>query len=589
MDHHKHIILNGKTLTFEQVIAVSKKNVKVEIGSEALEMVKKCQNQIETWVKEGRTIYGVTTGFGSLASKNIDPKDAIELQKNLLRSHACGVGKNFSKEIVRAILLIRLNTLLKGHSGVQTETIKQIQFFLNNQIHPVIPEQGSVGASGDLCPLSHMALPIIGEGYVEIQNKIIPTKDLKIEGFKPVELKYKEGLALNNGTTVMAALGVIGVYEAEKTLKLATLSTALTAEALGARKQFFHYLPIHILRGHRGQIEIAKELQKLTEGSEFIGLKASEILKNIPKEVLNEIKYEEVKIAIQDNTEGKSTKIPNYFTTKNETWDQLIKFANKKNTPQDSYSIRCSPQVLGASKASINFVKETIVRELNAAVDNPILFPDEKDLEFQVISGGNFHGQPLALVLDHLKLAVAEIGNLIERQINKLVDGNTNDFLPAFLVYGNGLNSGLMIPQYTAASLVSENKVLVHPASADSIPTCENQEDHVSMGPIAGRQALQIIENVQQIISIAFLNNYQALRIRKEQFEKGKINLKIGNITENTYKKIEEIIAQVAQKKGNEMNQLLEKDRFLFEDIKAISANLDAVFEITFESSGRFS
>lgn len=526
----KKIKVTGEQLTLNDIISVSLRvngqYAQVELPN--LDKVQRAKDYIAQKVIEGKIIYGVTTGFGSNVDKVIKVEFAEQLQINLLRSHACGVGDNFSVHIVRAIMLIRLNTLVKGYSGVQVSTVKQIQDFLNYEIHPVTPQQGSVGASGDLCPLSHMALPLIGEGYVEYKGLEYKAQDfynlpeIRGIGLSPIKLSYKEGLALNNGTTVMTALGVIAVHDFENTIKLATLSSCLMFEALCARKQAFD-AKIHEIRNHQEQKMVASWIRSFTKDSTFVGI-SSQTLK------------------------GK--------------FDEL---ADKKVKPQDSYSIRCLPQVFGASLKALNHVKEILIGEINAAVDNPLLFVEEDE----VLSGGNFHGQPLALALDYLKLAIAEVGNITERQINKLVDKNTNDCLGSFLINDeNHINSGLMIPQYVAASLVSENKVLVHPASADSIPTCANTEDHVSMGTIAGRQAIEILGNVKNILAIALLTGHHAVEIRKQQFKEKNIVAQLSNATYDLFVAIKNSIEDFSN------DGFLNTDRFLFDDIKALKAEL---------------
>lgn len=511
----KTVNINGENLTFEQVVEVALHNASVTIDTTKLAQ---SRNFIVEKVKNNEVIYGVTTGFGANVDKIIDPQNAEQLQVNLLRSHACGIGKSFPRQIVRAIMLIRLNTLLKGFSGVQTSTVNQIKLYLNNKIHPLIPQQGSVGASGDLCPLAHMALPLIGESYAEFEGQNYKTKELLAKlNLSAISLSYKEGLGLINGTTVMAALGVFAVYEFKRLIKLATLTSCLAFEAFGARREAFD-AKTHSVRGNKAQIEIAGWIRKLTVDSTFIGI-------------------------TPERLKGK--------------FDAL---AVKKSIPQDAYSIRCLPQVFGASLQALHHAEDIFANEINAAVDNPLIFAEENE----VLSGGNFHGQPIALVLDYLKLAVAEIGNITERQINKLVDKNTNDLLEGFLIFDeNHINSGLMIPQYAAASLVSENKVLVHPASADSIPTGGNVEDHVSMGTIAGRQALEIIGNVKNIIAIQLITAHHAVAVRQKQFADKNIEATLATATNVLFAKIKDAI-------GLTDDEFLYNDRFLFDDINAI-------------------
>lgn len=582
----KTIVLTGNDLTRHQVIAIACNHAPVE--PRISKKVHASRKYIVDKVDAGEIVYGVTTGFGSRADIPIDKDHAIELQRNLLRSHATGLGDPFSKEIVRAVMAIRLNTLLKGNSGVRPETVHQLAFLLNNQIHPVIPEQGSVGASGDLCPLSHMALPMIGEGEMEYRGKRWATeKFLKTAaaakmGFKPIALSYKEGLALNNGTTIMAAVAVIALYKAERLLKVGTCSSALFFEALCARGDAFQYDAIHQARGHQGQTDIARWLKKLLKGSANIDIQHNDIIKTLVKN--NNIE-KEIKSALQacfapgsnkqadkkivHTLRSKATEENNY-----NAMATMVEFAIKKWKPQDAYSIRCLPQVFGASKTAIDHVAAVIDKELNAAVDNPLIFVEDD----KVVSGGNFHGQPIALVMDYLKLAVSEMGNIMERQINKLVDGHTNDCLPSFLVNGSGLYSGLMITQYAAASLASENKVLVHPASADSIPTCENTEDHVSMGTIAARQAVQITHNVERIAAIAIQAGYYAVTLRMQQF--AGVNMEAG-VAKRLSKPMLEFYNTIPKiNKALSKKDFLDTDRFLSPELNTIVNGFDELYAV---------
>lgn len=570
------IKLNGSDLTIEQVIDIAYNYKEVSIDTSKLE---KSRNFVEKKVKDGSIVYGITTGFGSNVDKQISPENAEELQVNLLRSHACGVGNYFSTEISRAVMAIRLNTLLKGFSGIKEETVRQLEFLLNKQIHPLIPEQGSVGASGDLCPLSHMALPLIGEGEIEYQDikwkteEFAKSEEAQYIGYKPIKLSYKEGLALNNGTTIMAAVGAIAIYRAEMLFKTSLLSTALIYEALGARKDAFAFEKIHEARRHKGQIETAKILAKLLKDSKMVGITQKEILEQVLEnnlikstKAINELQRIN-KEKDPEKQEQITDKAINILKSEDEfAAAEILAFAKKKWKPQDSYSIRCVPQVFGASLTAINHIEEIVENELNAACDNPLIFPDDN----KAISGGNFHGQPIALVMDYLKLAISEMGNIMERQINKMVDSSTNDCLPAFLVGNSGLNSGLMITQYAAAAIASENKVLVHPASADSIPTCENTEDHVSMGTIAARQALQIIDNVERILSIDIMTGLYAVSLRMEQFKKAGLESNPEKmLSKATYEFYQNIRSK--SKIYDDNNNFLKTDRFLAPEIKNIT------------------
>lgn len=579
----KTVILNGNSLTRIDVVNVAINNHTVEIDTSKIAA---SLNYIAKKVEDKKIVYGVTTGFGSNADKMIEKKDTLDLQVNLLRSHACGVGALFSDEIVRAIMVIRLNTLLKGYSGVQESTVKQIAFLLNNNIHPIIPEKGSVGASGDLCPLSHMALPMIGEGEINYGDTKYDTEDFlksdtaKELNFKPITLSYKEGLALNNGTTVMAAVGTIALYKAENLLKVATLSSSLIFESLCARADAFRFKGIHEIRNHTGQTEIAGWMTTLLEGSHLIDLTQKEIVDRVlsndqlPADIKEELTNFNKDVEFDEQIQVPAKIIHKLRAEELDDLAEILKFARLKWKPQDSYSIRCLPQVFGASKAAIDHVTSILDNELNAACDNPLIFPDDD----KVISGGNFHGQPIALVMDYLKLAVAEIGNITERQINKMVDSNTNDCLPSFLIVGTGLNNGLMIPQYAAAAIASENKVLVHPASADSIPTCENTEDHVSMGTIAARQAVQIAENVEEILSIAIMTGFYAIKMRMHQFKSVGFNHDLEKLLAPATYQFYNAVRDTHKNFQDE--SVITTDRFLAPEIKAINENLSAYLEV---------
>jgi histidine ammonia-lyase len=572
---NKAVNLTGNDLTIEQVISAARYGAEVTIDEKVFAECRKSEELIADKAAKGKVVYGVTTGFGANVDKVIKSNETIEikqadgsmrsvnklrqLQINLLRSHSTGIGENFSEEIVRAIMLIRLNTLLQGYSGVQKKTITTLCDFINKRIHPVIPQQGSVGSSGDLCPLSHMALALIGEGWIVYKGETMRTEDffikyassLKVE---KAELSYKEGLALTNGTSVMAAAGVFAIAEAEEVLNVSLVNSSLFFETLCAREDFYGYEPIHTIRRHRGQLDIAKAIGKIMKGSTYVNLFVKEFSNLDDKTDVDKISSEIIKVRdLKDDKE-----------------ETLKKFLKKKSKSQDAYSVRCIPQVFGASLHAIRHVRSVLTDELNAAVDNPLIFVNDD----RVISGGNFHGQPIALVMDYLKVAVAEIGNIVERQVNKLVDESNNDCLPPFLTKNGGLNSGLMIPQYAAASVVSENKVLVHPASADSIPTCANTEDHVSMGTIAARQALQIVRNVKSIVSIAMLTSHHGFMLRKEQLEKfGVKDLVQSSRTKALYEKIKTVLPHWDD------NTSLNMDRFLYDDLQALNKHWQELVE----------
>ena len=447
------VLVDGASLTLDSIEAVSVHGAAVETDAATLARVRRARACVEEILTHGDSVYGVNTGFGALAQVRIDDEKLARLQLNLVRSHAVGVGNPFDIPTTRAIMLLRANVLAAGHSGTRDVVFERLLQHINLGIHPVIPRQGSVGASGDLAPLAHLALTLIGEGRVHGPNgTIVRTAEVLAEhGIEPLELQAKEGLALINGTQAMTGLGAIAVCRARRLAKSADAIAALTVEAkLGSRRPFDPRL--HALRPHPGQGAAARNLATLTDGGE-IGVS-------------------------------------------HEDCDRV----------QDAYSLRCAPQVHGAARDTIEHVASVLHREINAVTDNPTLFPDGGD----VISGGNFHGQPVAMALDFLAMAAAELGSISERRTEQLVNSKLSH-LPAFLVDESGVNSGFMMAQVTAAALVSENKSLCHPASIDSIPTSANQEDHVSMGPIAARQAMAVIVNVEQVLGIEALAAAQAV------------------------------------------------------------------------------
>ncbi len=442
----------GTPLGITDVVDVARRGRAVRLDDTARRQVERARQFVEEIVARGRTVYGVTTGFGKLATVRIAPADVQQLQRNLIRSHAVGVGEPFGTEVVRAMLLLRAQSLAHGHSGVRPALLELLVGMLNEGIHPVIPSQGSVGASGDLAPLAHMALTLIGEGHAEYHGAVLPSADaLAAAELEPLVLEAKEGLALINGTQAMTAIGALVLHDATQLVVAADIAAAMSLEALkGSRMPFDPR--VASLREHPGQAETAANVFAISDKSPIHASHAD--------------------------------------------CDKV----------QDAYSLRCVPQVHGASRDALRHAAETVTREINAVTDNPLLFPGDDT----VISAGNFHGQPVALVMDYAKIAIAELANISERRVEHMLDPAVSG-LPAFLATQGGLNSGLMISQYTAASLVSENKVLAHPASVDSIPTSANQEDHVSMGTISARQCAMILENVRWVIAIEVLNATQAL------------------------------------------------------------------------------
>jgi histidine ammonia-lyase len=463
------VVLTGADLTIADVEAVARGDAVARLDVHARARMDESRAVVERLVAAGEVVYGITTGFGDLAGTHIPPADARQLQENLLVSHAVGVGAPLPRDVVRAMLLLRANTLALGHSGCRPLVVDRILAFLEAGIHPVVPSQGSVGASGDLAPLAHLALLLIGRGEVELGGQVMPgLLALRETGIEPLTLEAKEGLALLNGTQLMSALGALLLADADRLARTASVAAAQSVEALLATDVPFAAV-YQLARPHPGQIAVAAEMRHLLRDS---GLMASH--------------------------HGSSHKV------------------------QDPYSLRCVPQVHGAVRDALDYLGRVLDVELNSATDNPLIFPEGGAAAADVaatggglvISGGNFHGEPIALALDFAKLAIAELGAISERRIALLLDARLNGGLPPFLAPASGLNSGMMLLQYTAAALASENKVLVHPASADSIPTSANQEDHVSMGPIAGRHARDVLANVERILAIELLVGAQALDLR---------------------------------------------------------------------------
>lgn len=445
------IKINGNDLTIEDVIKVARFGAKVELDENQIDAILTSRSYVEDALAKGQAIYGINTGFGKFADVAISEKELDLLQKNLIYSDACGVGEGFDKEIVRAMMLLRVNAISKGYSGVLMDTIECLINMLNNNVHPVVREKGSVGASGDLCPLAHMVLPMLGQGEAEYNGEILPGKvAMEKAGVDTIVLKAKEGLALINGTQAMMANAVLAVYDTEKLLKEADIVASLTVDALEGIIDAYDER-IHLIRPHKGQIDVAENMRTLLKNSKRVTRQGEKRM-------------------------------------------------------QDAYTLRCIPQIHGASRLAFDYVKQTIETEINAVTDNPLIFPGE---DGACISGGNFHGQPIAIAADTLGILAAEIANVSERRVERLVNPALSG-LPAFLCKNGGINDGFMIPQYVAAALVSENKVLAHPACVDSIPTSANQEDHVSMGTIGARKARTIINHAQHVVSIELLCAAQA-------------------------------------------------------------------------------
>ena len=488
----QEIVIGNGRLPLEAVATVASFSSRVRLSGGAIQRMKASRKLVENIIKKNRTVYGITTGFGKFAEVRISLDEIDQLQENLIRSHATGVGRVFQPHQVRAIMLLQANQLAKGASGVRPVVLEQLLGLLNNDIIPLVPQQGSVGASGDLSPLAHIGLVMIGRGQTFCQGRIMSGgQALKKAGLKPLVLKAKEGLAITNGTEVMTAVGILNLLAAQDLCALADIAGAMSLEALRGTDRAFDS-KIHLLRPHAGQINSAVNLRRLLAGS------------------------------------------------------QIRKSHQDCKRVQDSYSLRCMPQVHGATRNALTHIRQVLETELNSVTDNPLVFTKQGE----VLSGGNFHGQPVALAMDYLGLAVAELADISERRLARLLDASLSG-LPGFLTQHGGLNSGLMIIQNTAASLVSENKVLAHPSSVDSIPTSANQEDHVSMGTIGARKAGQICDNVRYVLACELLAAAQGLEFLKP--------LKPGKGVDAAYAAMRRKV------------KVFKHDREFYQDIEAIS------------------
>lgn len=496
------LVIDGNSLTLDKIEFFINENPEVVLSKEAEKKVDKARALVDEWIEKDKVIYGVTTGFGEFANVKISHDELGQLQENLIISHSCGAGENLPPVIVKLMMLLRVNALARGFSGIRRTTMKLLIDMMNSNIIPVIPSQGSVGSSGDLVPLAHLVLAMIGKGSVQIIKDVNSTKAgtekildsssvLKKFKLAPVKLAAKEGLALINGTQMMTAFGAYICVHAKKLISMSDISAALTHEALRATDKAYDPR-LHQLRPFPGQIATAKNMLALIKGSE---IRKSHLI-----------------------------------------GDPRV---------QDSYSLRCIPQIHGASRDAIDYVCSRVSIELNSVNDNPLIFPGQKDHR----EGGNFHGQPMALALDFMAIALSELADVAERRTERLVNGSLSR-LPRFLTENGGLNSGFMIAQYTSAALVSENKVLSHPASVDSIPTSANQEDHNSMGSIAARKCFQVLKNVQTVIAIEMLCASQGIDFLKP--------LKPGKGTGAAYKRIRKDVPT------------LKKDRILYTDINKV-------------------
>ena len=478
--------ISDQSLTLEEVQEIVTGNVKLALSPEAAEKINRCRAYLDDKVQNSsEPVYGVNTGFGSLYNKNISKGDLTKLQENLVKSHACGTGDEVPEEIVKLMLLLKVQSLSYGHSGVQLATVNRLIDFFNSEVYPVVYEMGSLGASGDLAPLAHLCLPLIGLGEVKYKGKRYTGRQINEKlGHEPIVFRAKEGLALLNGTQLMSAYGMWALIHAERILSLSNVIGALSIDGFDGRIEPFS-AKVHQIRPQKGQIWVAMKFRQLLEGSEII--------------------------------------------------------QQPKKHVQDPYSFRCIPQVHGASADAIFYVKDIFITEINGVTDNPNVFPDDDE----IISAGNFHGQPLALPLDFLALALAELGNISERRTYQLISGARD--LPNYLVANPGINSGLMIPQYTAASLVSQNKQYCTPSSADSIVSSNGQEDHVSMGANAAIKTYKVVNNLYRILAIELITATQALEFRRP--------LKTSHYLEDFMDNFRQLIP------------FIEDDRVLYEDM----------------------
>jgi histidine ammonia-lyase len=487
----KPVMIGMEKMTLEALMSIARHGAEVQLSEASVQRINEARQLIEQWVKEEKSIYGVTTGFGALSDVAISKKDTRQLQQNILMSHSAGTGDMLDEETVRAVMALRIKDFALGHSGIRLETVQHLITILNKGVYPVVPEKGSVGASGDLIPLAHLSLVIIGLGEAYYQGqRMSGAKALNHCGIAPLRLEAAEGLALINGTQVMSAIGGLAVYDAMNLAKLTDIASAMSLEVLmGSRMEFDPR--IHKVRPHPGQTAAADNMYRITQNSDIV--------------------------------------------TSHKDCHRI----------QDAYTLRCSPQVHGASKDAVFYAKNVLETEMNAATNNPLIFPESREF----LLGGNFHGQPIALAMDFLCMGVSEFANISERRIERLVNPKLSG-LPAFLVRDGGLNSGFMIAQYVAAALVSENKILSHPACVDSIPTSANKEDHVSMGTISARKCREIIKNAEQVIAIELLCGAQALDLFT--------NMKPGEGTLAAYTVIRNAVPH------------LDADRILHKDIDAV-------------------
>jgi len=588
-----NIELDGETLTIEQVISVARNRTQVTLSSKAKAKVEAAAKLIQQWADSGAVIYGVTTGFGPFSEVIISSDKARDIQRNLLISHAAGVGSPLPVEVVRATMLLRANTLAKGFSGIQLTTLQLLLDLLNKRVHPVIPEKGSVGASGDLAPLSHMALVLIGEGQAEFNGEILPgAKALERAKLTPITLDRKEGIALINGTQVMTAIAALAIADAKALAANAEIAAALSIEALEGVTDGFDSR-IQKVRPHGGQKHTAKNLRALLKGSDLV-LTSRQRAQNVQKALkeLGKIRHADdttthdalqiiihhvmhlvieldeqmavesgpSRTKLEKQRNAIMTALENLGVSK-EAIDGAKVLAKKTIRVQDAYSLRCTPQVIGAVRDSLEYIYQVVSTEINSATDNPLIFPESNIY----LSGGNFHGQPIALAMDLLTIAMTSIGTIAERRMARLIDHHLSNGLPLLLlkptIENRGVYYGLGLAQISAAALVAECRTLSTPASVQTIPTSANQEDHVSMGTISARQAREVVDNVEHIIAFELLCAVQGIDLRKLQRE-----ITLGHGSDLAYQIIRKAVPSISTYHGEQRNRITQ-DTFVHQDV----------------------
>jgi histidine ammonia-lyase len=587
--------VDGDTLSIGDVVAVARNNAQVTLAASAQAKVETAAKLVAQWTEAGDIIYGVTTGFGPLSEIVIPENKALELQRSLLVSHAAGVDAPLSTEVVRAAMLLRANTLAKGYSGIRLTTLKTLLDLINKGVHPIIPSKGSVGASGDLAPLAHMALVLIGEGQAEYNGEILTgIEALKRAKIKQVTLERKEGLALINGTQIMTALAVLAIADARNLIASAEIAAALSIEALeGVLDHFDHR--IHAVRPHIGQQKAAKNLLVLLKGSKQVvtSRQRGEIADKNLQQLRTKIKSSkdgpsatetllmqaaravftiDQQLAVEPTESAASLqeqradiiKLVQRLGISSSTFNSALKVLEQSRRVQDAYSLRCTPQVFGAARDAIEYAAKVVSTEINSATDNPLIFPTTRTY----LSGGNFHGQPIAIAMDLLAIAVTSIGSISERRVARLIDNNLSNGLPLLLLQpvqeDRGVHYGLGLAQITAASLVAECQTLATPASVTSIPTQANQEDHVSMGTIAARQASEIIRNVEHIIAIELLCAAQGIDLRSLHKP-----MKLGQGSNIAFNKVRNVAPRVVSDNGEQRDRL-KQDTLIHRDISSL-------------------